>query len=368
MGKGSLAIVLRADAGPGLGVGHAMRCLALGQAWRDRAARVVFATREGAPGVEARMRDEGIEVVRVAPTDAPMSPREAVRVAVETGAAWTVVDGAPVDDALIDALHDVGCRVAMVDDEGAACAARPDVIVNQNSYAAASLYADCAATTRLLLGPTYALLRREFRDRPTGQRDIPAVGRKVLVTLGGSDPDNATSLVLSAIESVGMEPLEVVVAVGASNLHAEAISRQAAKSRAFVRVERDTTRMAELMAWADVAVSSGGSTVWELAFMGLPSLVGSIAADQQALVGSSPFFESLGRFAQTAPESLSAALRSLLLDPARRLAQSSRARAVVDGRGCERVLTVLAEIDRTARRRKSGADPTDPHEARDERE
>jgi len=31
--------------------------------------------------------------------------------------------------------------------------------------------------------------------------------------------------------------------------------------------------MPELMAWADFAVSAGGSTCWELAFMGLPALV-----------------------------------------------------------------------------------------------
>jgi UDP-2,4-diacetamido-2,4,6-trideoxy-beta-L-altropyranose hydrolase len=368
MGKGSLAVVLRADANPGIGVGHAMRCLALGQAWRDRSARVVLATREGAPGVEARMRDEGIEVFRVEATAGPAILRETVRIAVEVGAAWAVVDGAPVGCGLIDALHDVGCRLAMIDDEGTACVARPDVIVNQNSYAAASLYTACTPATRLLLGPTYALLRREFRDQPASERDVPAVGRKVLVTLGGSDPVNATSLVLLAIESVGVEPLDVIVALGTANVHADAVSRQAAASRVRVRIERDTPRMAELMTWADVAVSSGGSTVWELAFMGLPSLVGSIAPDQRVLVGSSPFFESIGPFTAVTPEALSAALRGLLLDRARRLDQSSRARSVVDGRGCERVLTVLSEIDRTARRPKAGSAPTDPHEARDERE
>ncbi len=365
MGKGSTAIVLRADAGPSIGIGHAMRCLALGQAWRDRSARVVFATREGAPGVEAKMRAEGIEVLRVADLGGAQSLRELGRLALEVRAAWTVVDGAPVEG-LVEALHGVGCRLAMIDDEGAACSGRPDAIVNQNSYAAPALYDDCAAATRLLLGPTYALLRREFRGRPSWQREVPAVGRKVLVSLGGSDPDNATSLVLLALEGVGIDLLDVRVVVGASSPHAEAVVRQAAESRVCIRVEHDTTRMAELMAWADVAVSSGGSTVWELAFMGLPSLVGSIAPDQRTLVGSSPFFDSLGPFASLTPQTLALALRNLLLDRARRLEQSSRARAVVDGRGCERVLSELSEIDRTAHARHS--EPTDTHEVRDERE
>lgn len=210
-------------------------------------------------------------------------------------------------------------------------------------------------------------MRREFRESLGRHRDFQGPARNVLVTLGGSDPNNATGVVLSAIEHVGVE-LDVIVVIGASNSHADAVDRQAAKSRARVRIERDTSRMSELMAWADVAVSSGGSTVWELAFMGLPSLVGSIAADQGPLVASSLFFESLGAFPAVRPEFLARALRDLVLDRARRAAQSAKARAVVDGRGCDRVLSVLSEIDRQARGRSSGTGLTDRREARDERE
>jgi UDP-2,4-diacetamido-2,4,6-trideoxy-beta-L-altropyranose hydrolase len=364
MGTDSMAIALRADAGPAIGIGHAMRCLAVGQAFRDRSARVVFVTREGAPGVEAKMRAEGIEIVRAAAATGDDSEADLARIAPEIGAAWSVIDGASVSARVVDALRAKRCRVAMIDDDGIACGARPDVIINQNSHAAVSLYEECAGKTRLLLGPAYALLRREFRERLGWSREVPAVGRNVLVTLGGSDPDNATRLVLSAVEQVELEPLEVVVVVGASSPHATAIAEQAAKSRARVRVERDVTRMAELMAWADVAVSSGGSTVWELAFMGLPSLVGSIAADQRALVGSSPFFESLGPFVSVRPELLAGALRSLLLDRTRRLDQSVRARTLVDGRGCDRVLDVLSETDALRSAPKCGSERL--REVRDE--
>jgi UDP-2,4-diacetamido-2,4,6-trideoxy-beta-L-altropyranose hydrolase len=367
MGMGPTPTVLRADAGAAIGIGHAMRCLAVGQAMRDRSARVVFATRDGAPGVEAKMRAEGIEIVRVPAAGGDESEMETVRIARDLGAAWTVVDGGRVNAEVVDALHAARCRVVMIDDEGGASAGNPDVIVNQNTHATLALYAECSGRTRRLLGPAYALLRREFRERAGWHRDFQGPARNVLVTLGGSDPDNATGVVLSAIEHVGVE-LDVIVVIGASNSHADAVDRQAAKSRVRVRIERDTSRMSELMAWADVAVSSGGSTVWEIAFMGLPSLVGSIAADQGALVASSPFFESLGAFRAVRPEFLARALRELVLDPARRAAQSAKARAVVDGRGCERVLNVLSEIDRQARGRSSGTGTADRREARDERE
>lgn len=118
MGTGPMPIVLRADAGAAIGIGHAMRCLAVGQAWRDRSARVVFATRGGVPGVEARMRAEGIEVVRVAPAGGDESEMETVQIARDLGAAWTVVDGVAVSAEVVDALHSARCRVVMIDDEG----------------------------------------------------------------------------------------------------------------------------------------------------------------------------------------------------------------------------------------------------------
>ena len=44
--------------------------------------------------------------------------------------------------------------------------------------------------------------------------------------------------------------------------------------------------MPELMAWADVGVSAGGLTSWELAFMGLPGIVIVTAANQTGVAAA----------------------------------------------------------------------------------
>ena len=51
-----------------------------------------------------------------------------------------------------------------------------------------------------------------------------------------------------------------------------------------IEILESVGNMAELMAWADVAVIGGGTTVWEAVFMQLPCLVLQVADDQKAAV------------------------------------------------------------------------------------
>ena len=41
--------------------------------------------------------------------------------------------------------------------------------------------------------------------------------------------------------------------------------------------------MPEVMAGADLAIAAGGSTNWELAFLGLPSMIITVAENQSAI-------------------------------------------------------------------------------------
>jgi spore coat polysaccharide biosynthesis predicted glycosyltransferase SpsG len=128
----------------------------------------------------------------------------------------------------------------------------------------------------------YVLLRREFIDWVNNKTEIPAIARRVLVTMGGSDSENYTLKVIQALQKVEIPGLEATVVVGASNINADILEATAKRSRIPIHLIRDARDMPKLMAWADVAVSAGGSTCWELAFMGLPSIILVIADNQKA--------------------------------------------------------------------------------------
>jgi spore coat polysaccharide biosynthesis predicted glycosyltransferase SpsG len=104
--------------------------------------------------------------------------------------------------------------------------------------------------------------------------------------------------------------------------------------------------MAELMAWADLAITAGGSTCWELACMGLPAMVLTYGKDQEPIAKGLQVADAaiwIGSGGSVSEELLRAAIQELVADEGRRLRMSGAARGLVDGQGAGRVLSVLEE-------------------------
>jgi len=278
------SLLLRADASETIGTGHVMRCLALAQAWQDTGGRVVFLMATEAPAVEARLQSEGMEVIHL-PVQ-PGSRDDAIQtadLARRVGADWVVVDGYHFGADYQRTIRGLGLHLLFIDDHGHADHYSADLVLNQNIHAHEGIYKNREPYTRLLLGTRYVLLRREFLKWRGWKREIPEVARKVLVTMGGSDPDNVTLKVIQALQQVDVDGLETIVVVGGGNPHYEELQSSVQESRFPVLLESNVTNMPELMAWADVAVSAGGSTSWELAFMGVPALVLILANNQRSI-------------------------------------------------------------------------------------
>jgi UDP-2,4-diacetamido-2,4,6-trideoxy-beta-L-altropyranose hydrolase len=334
-------LLVRADASPRIGTGHVMRCLALAQAWQDQGGQVHFALAGGAPGAQERLAREGAIAHQLgAQAGSAEDAREVVRLARELGAAWLVLDGYHFGPDYQRAIKEAGFRLLALDDQGHPTGVA-DVLLNQNLYADEALYFGLSRDTRLLLGPRYALLRREFLQQRGGRRDVPEVARKVLVTLGGSDPENVTPRAVTALQRLG---LEAEVLVGMANPHLAEVEA-AAHGSGRIRL-RSNANVPELMAWADFAFAAAGSTCWELAFMGLPGLL-VIQAENQAPVAASCHAAGIGRSlgwarAHTA-ESIAAALEAVASDRAFRANAAARGPALIDGEGARRVAAVLLE-------------------------
>jgi UDP-2,4-diacetamido-2,4,6-trideoxy-beta-L-altropyranose hydrolase len=343
-------LLLRADGDGRIGSGHVMRCLALAQAWQDADGQAAFVMTTGsADALEARVKAEGMACHRIeAQAGTADDLRLTMEIARELRADWLVVDGYAFDAKYQRGVKETGRRLLVFDDYGHAEQYCADYVLNQNLGAQESLYARREPGTRLLLGPRYAQLRREFKPWREWRREIPARARRVLVTLGGADPENATGKVVQALSAPVLAEVEAVVIVGGSNPRCEALRQQAAQAGVKARFERDATRMAEWMAWADVAVSGAGSTCWEMAFMGLPALVFVLAENQRAIarqLEKAGVSLNLGPQGDATAEPIAAKLGELLAKVEQRETMSRRARALVDGRGGERVCLAMKACD-----------------------
>lgn len=338
-------LLIRADANTQIGTGHVMRCLALAQAWQDAGGQAKFVQASAAPALETRLIAEGIDIARLsASPGSATDSAQTVALAQKMGATWVVVDGYQFDAAYQQAMKRAGLPLLVVDDYGHASHYYADLVLNQNIHADESLYSNREPHTRLLMGARYVLLRREFWPWRGWRREIPAVAHRVLVTLGGGDPDNQTLKVFQALQQVDADDLEAIVVVGASNPHFEELRSEIRNSPLAIRLVHNVANMVELMAWADVAVSAGGSTCWEMAFMGLPTILLVLAENQRGIaegLSQAGVALNLGSFEQVISAHIVRALSNLIESRHRRQQMSHDGQEMVDGIGSKRVLSAL---------------------------
>ncbi|MCK4598756.1 UDP-2,4-diacetamido-2,4,6-trideoxy-beta-L-altropyranose hydrolase [Candidatus Bipolaricaulota bacterium] len=340
-------LIIRADANTHIGTGHLMRCLALAQAWKDSGGEVAFITACESDGLLQRLLDEGFQIVTVERSYPDPADLEATsQVLAAHPNAWVVLDGYHLDEVYQKQVKEAGHPLLVIDDMAHLEHYYADIVLNQNLHAA-QLHYSCEPYTQLLLGTQYVLLRREFLEWQDWKREIPEVARKVLVTLGGGDPDNVTLKVVRALQQVNVDDLETVVVVGASNPHFRELQSAIRNPQSAIRLVQNVTNMAELMAWADVAISAGGSTCWELAFMRLPSAILVLAENQEETVRmltERAVFLSLRDGHNTQLQDIAQALTHLLLNHEIRRKLSQKASLLLDGLGALRVIEALSGI------------------------
>lgn len=315
-----------------------MRCFALAQHWRDLGRRVTFIGRYP-ESLQPLLAAEGcVSVVldRIHPdpgdlaTTLQLLPPDAV----------AVLDGYHFDERYQAALS-TAARLLVIDDAGHLPAYSGYALLNQNLHAAQVEYAE--APPLRLLGPDYALLRREFRQHRGPPRATPERVTKLLISLGGADSNNDTLGVLDALDVCEPTGIEARVVVGPINAHRESLE-SFAEARDWVALVHNPSDMAGLMAWAELAITSAGSICWELAVAGLPSILLALADNQIPLgremedAGAAVF---AGQPESIATETLAAIIRTTFLDPIGRAEMSSTAARLVDGKGVIRVTEVL---------------------------
>ena len=352
-------LFIRADATVAQGTGHILRMLALAQAWRRRTGQApTFLCRALVPALAARLSAAGctMQLLDADPADpAAVAATVAVLSAAVNGPApvWLVADGYHFGPAFQAGVRATGARLALVDDNGENRPYDCDLVVNQNLHAAAELYAPRATGTRLLLGSRFVLLREEFLRLRDRERPHPARATRMLVTLGGADADNVTARVIQALRG---SDAELRVVVGAANPHAAMLAEQIAPPSLLLR---DVQDMTEQMAWADLAVTAGGSTCWELCLAGVPFIAIETADNQHALVGAlvaAGAAQDGGCAADLEGAVLARQVDTLRADLKARRALSGQARGVVDGYGSDRVVSALAAPDGLFFRRARAAD------------
>lgn len=335
-----------------------MRCLTLADALRARGAETRILSRHLPAALErlVRNRQHGFSPLEDgdrAPTD-DLAHSRWLGVSQEADAAacagalaphrwdWIVVDHYGIDARWEREMRHSAATLLAIDDladRRHAC----DLLLDQNYHVnLETRYRGLVdARVKQLLGPAFALLRDEFREQRASLRQRAGSMSRVLIFFGGSDIHNFTRRAIDGVVASGVAPLTVDVVIGAQHPDTEGIA--AACGVNGFTCHRQTSRMAALMAAADLAIGASGSASWERCCLGLPAICVATAANQMPILAG---LEALGAIvAMHAPEhlteELSDALRQLTTDRRRLEAMSAAAAAAVDGCGVDRVAAAM---------------------------
>jgi UDP-2,4-diacetamido-2,4,6-trideoxy-beta-L-altropyranose hydrolase len=352
-------VAFRVDASRSMGSGHVARCMALADEMRARGAATRFVSRSMPSHLRALLSERRHEVVDLPidvgadedPEDAWSAHEQAAdaqhtlaRLAPAGMPALVIVDHYGLDRVWEDAVRGSGARLMAIDDKG-----RPhrcDLLLDQNLHAnmEARYSGKLPSTCRPLLGPTYALLRVEFRR--LHQQVQPRQGNieRVFALFGGSDPYDLTSRAVHAIYDCGGE-LAADIVIGAEHPNRSYIASICAEYGYSYHMQ--TPRVAELMAAADVAFGAGGSSSWERCCLGLPTICVAFADNQieiAAALAEQGVCEFLGDRNAATRSNMTEALNRLRATPEQLREMSAKAFDLVDGLGCVRVCDALAAL------------------------
>lgn len=331
-------LILRVDASAAMGTGHVMRCLALAAAWRN-AAKVYMVCSQVPAALRLRIENAGYNFVDLEAPHPALPDLAIMRELLKQHQAYVVLDGYHFDEIYLAEIRRMAGRLMVIDDYNHLPAYDSDILLNQN-IGADTLKYNCNPGCRILTGPRYSLLRPEFVDRLYDRRrQFPDTARKLLISMGGADASNMTLEILKVLEQLPLTDLEIAVVLGPANTHLQSITDFTASSKYGCRILQNISNMTEVMDWADLGISAGGSTCWELCFLGLPFFVFSLAENQRIVAHG--LEENGAAILCQKPADLLQRLEAVLEDSTQRQAMSRKGQALVDGRGVFRVLSAL---------------------------
>ncbi|MBA6253841.1 UDP-2,4-diacetamido-2,4,6-trideoxy-beta-L-altropyranose hydrolase [Colwellia sp. MB3u-55] len=210
---------------------------------------------------------------------------------------------------------------------------------------------------QFLVGQDYILLRDEFsllkdqallrRKKRIDEYNNELTPTNILITMGGSDPDNLSQLALLAVGELieALPKITVNLVISSQSIHVDSLTTFC-NEHSWIYLIVNSQNMAELMLSADIAIGASGGTAWERCCLGLPCLTTVNAENQKVIANNlaqAGATINLGWYKNITIHTIVSALNSLLNDTSAYEKMSDCCFEVCDGKGAARVAAKLVE-------------------------
>lgn len=373
--------VFRCDSSAQIGSGHFRRCVSLAKTLKDYNARCIFITQDLQGSVYTTFSDE-VEILLMD----PLSELEDINYEIEleddlqisdadkfirlirlTGIShvdWVIVDSYSLGESwqkrvssawpnckpLICAINDFEDRRFFA-----------DIIINQNLFDYKSSKYRLLAKhqkTKMLLGPSYALIDEEFREVRRTQCSNSDVHRiqTVLVSFGGGNHDSLLGTLVPIFRSNEFENIDFHIAVSSESALEMPVEES---TRTNVVIHKGLNSILPLMEMSDLGIGAIGGSTWERACLGIPSILIPVAENQSKAIkfiqksGIAHIIEANVLNAQKTPFLLKECLSSIVNSKEQIGSMKKAGLRLCDGWGTSRVSFAMSGNSRHLRLREA---------------
>lgn len=330
-----MKIAIRVDSSLLVGSGHLMRCLTLAEKIKSKInAEIIFISRDLEKNINYMVEKQGFEL-HILPkieinnkligyeqwlTVTQQEDAEEVKEILQKQQVdLIIIDSYAIDYNWENIVRPCVKKIMIIDD----LANRKhdcEILLDQNYYKNMHLRYEnlLPVYCKKLLGPQNTILRKEFVQEKIKMRNINNLEvKRILVSFGGSDPSNETLKSMIALRNIERQNIKVDVVVGGSNNNKECIEKFCKENKNFF-IHYQIDYMAKLMSLADISIGAGGITTLERCYMMLPSIVISLAENQNEICENFAeigYIEYLGYYEDVGVEDIEKSLNKYILHP-----------------------------------------------------
>lgn len=347
-------LIIRADGNAEIGVGHLMRCLTIAAEYaeddREKTghSQVLFVC--AAEASAEIVRANGFRAVSLHTDYQDMESElplweTILPPKVQQSSAVILVDSYQVTDGYLAALGKYG-KVCLMDDMQQHVFP-VDGVINYNIFADREVYQKMYGDLAdLFIGSVYAPVRRQFLNRDYRIADQVT---DILITTGGGDQDNIAGAILDTIYEETDENIRYHLVTGVFNPYFEELKRRE-KTQRGIHIYHNVKDMAGLMEQCQLAITAGGTTIYELASIGVPFICFSYAENQEAptkYIGEKQIAGYAGEYHRE-PERVLGRMKVLTTELCRNRALRevyyASETAMIDGQGAKRLAQRLKDM------------------------
>lgn len=326
-------IAIRADGSTNVGMGHIMRCVAISKELQKRNIKPIFFTKNSETTNDVLQKNK-IDFVTLKSSDLDDEIQEVETLLAQKKIDCILTDSYWLSNEYLNRL-DKACKLLISIDDNKLYDYPSDIIINSNIYASDFKYPKKNENVKLLLGCKYSILREEFVNVPT--ININKDVRNILVTMGGTDVNNFTPIVLNSISDLDVN---IHVIIGPGFRCTKDIIEISNKYK-NINLIYNPSNMKDIMIKNDIVISASGTTTYELGTLGIPTILIGQADNQNNIlkkVKELGIMLSLGNFKYVTKKEIREATLKLINDYDLRLKMNKESARAIYSSGVKEIV------------------------------